>query len=276
MTTNPLSGFYRTPSVYIKLPSNGKYWPNDSIHIPPNGELPIRPMSGKDDILLKNADGLMNGATTVGVIESCVPNIKNAWDTPMIDLEAILIAIRQASYGQTMSFTTKCSECGEFHDYEVDLGTVRDSIQIPNYSEPLVLNDLMIYVRPSSYKMSNETNQEKFIQQRTLQSIQGSNITEEDKIEKFKETLKELTSTTVAKIAEFLEFIITPDGEKVSDPEFIREFVDNADQKTFNAIRNYITKMNAEYKIEPVTTICTKCGHEEKKAFQFDPSNFFG
>ena len=65
MTTNPLSGFYRTPSVYIKLPSNGKYWPNDSIHIPPNGELPIRPMSGKDDILLKNADGLMNGATTV-------------------------------------------------------------------------------------------------------------------------------------------------------------------------------------------------------------------
>lgn len=274
--TNPLSNYYRTAGVHIKLPSEGKYWAEGSIQMPPNGELPVLPMNGRDDLSLRNADGLMNGSTTVDVIQSCLPNVKDAWAMPMIDVDAILIAIRQASYGQNMAFTTKCSKCGEFHDYEIDLGTIRDTIHIPDYSQPLMLNDLLISIKPASYAMSNASNQEKYAHQRAIQAIQDSTGTEEEKIAKFKETLTELTADTVAKVAAFVEYIITPTGEKVTDIEFIKEFVANADQKTFNTLRTFITEKNGEYKIDPVTTICTECGHEEKKAFQFDPSNFFG
>lgn len=276
MSDNPLSKYYRTPSVYIKLPSHGKYWPDGSLDLPPNGEIPVLPMNGKDDIALRNADGLMNGTTTVDIIQSCCPNIKDAWKMPMIDLDSVLIAIRQASYGQTMSFTSKCSKCGEFHDYEIDLGLVRDTIKLPNYEESLMVNDLMIVAKPATYKLNNEVNQEKFDQQRALRAIQDAGLTDEQRIEKFKEAVSELTAKAVGRLASFIDYIITPDGTKVVDEHFIQEFISNADQKTFNIVKDFITKMNGSYGIEPILTKCDKCGNEEKRTFQFDPSNFFG
>lgn len=276
MTTNPLAGYYRSPGVYIKLPSDGKYWEPGSLDLPPNGEIPVLPMSGRDDIALKNADGLMNGSTTVSVIQSCIPSIKNAWAMPMIDIDAIMIAIRQTSYGQNMSFSTKCTKCGEFHDYEIDLSTIRDTIHLPDYTKPLIINDLMITFKPTTYLNNNSTNMEKFAQQQVIKSLQDSKQSEEEKIRLFKEALADMTALTVNNLASFIESIITPDGTKVTDKDFIREFIDNADQHTFNTLKDAITAKNSEYHIDPVKTVCTNCGHEDTRAFQFDPSNFFG
>ena len=42
--------------------------------------------------MMKTPDALVNGETTVEVIQSCMPNIKDAWKIPVIDLDVILIA----------------------------------------------------------------------------------------------------------------------------------------------------------------------------------------
>ena len=274
MTDTPLSKFYRQPAIHIHLPSGGKYWKEGSLKLSANLEYPVLPMNGKDDLAMRNADGLMNGASTVSMLQSCFPNIKNAWDAPSIDMDTMLIAVRIATYGGVMSFDTKCAKCNEDLSYEADLMNIKDSIELPNYDQPVTVNDLMIWFRPNTYKEANDANQENYIQQRTLLAMQSSQFTEEEKIAKFKEAVAELTANTVAKVANFIDYIITPDGEKVTDRQQITEFVENADQKTFTGISSALAELNAQYKIPTIKIKCN-CGHEDERNFQFDPSSFF-
>ena len=99
---NPLQRFMRQPSIYIKLPSNGVFWAQGAVEMPVSGEIPVLPMSTTDEITLNTPDALMNGVGVVDMIHSCCPNIKNAWEIPVTDLDIILIAIRIASYGEKM------------------------------------------------------------------------------------------------------------------------------------------------------------------------------
>ena len=102
---NPLSSFYRAPKSYTGLPSQGKYYTDDIVEMPDNGELPIYPMTAKDEMMFKTPDALLNGEATVQVIQSCIPQIKNAWAMPSIDCDAALIAIRMATYGERNYWT---------------------------------------------------------------------------------------------------------------------------------------------------------------------------
>ena len=103
---NPLAKHFRQPVIYLKLPSGGAYWPDGSIDLPLNNEIPVLAMSTKDEIVLKTPDALLNGQGVVNVIQSCCPNIKDAWKMPSVDVDATIIAIRIASYGNQMDFTT--------------------------------------------------------------------------------------------------------------------------------------------------------------------------
>ena len=117
--TNPLSAYFRQPSLYIQLPSGGNYWPEGSIQIPVTGELAVLSMTAADEILLKTPDALFNGEATVNLIQNCVPAIQDAWQTPMLDLETILIAIRIASVSESLSIETQCPKCSETSDFDL-------------------------------------------------------------------------------------------------------------------------------------------------------------
>jgi hypothetical protein len=112
--SNPLSAYFRKPAIYVTLPSGGKFNTPEEIDIPGgSGEIPIYPMTAKDEILMRTPDSLMNGATTVDVIQSCVPNIKNAWKLCALDVDLILTSIRIATYGETTEIKGVCPKCNE-------------------------------------------------------------------------------------------------------------------------------------------------------------------
>ena len=100
---NPLKKYYRQPKQYIKLPSGYKFYPEGAINVSESGEIAVYPMTAKDELLFKTPDALLNGEATVSVIQSCAPAIKNAWAMPSIDCDAALIAIRMATYGESMT-----------------------------------------------------------------------------------------------------------------------------------------------------------------------------
>ena len=100
---NPLSMFMRQPKIYIRLPSGGEFWPEGSLEATETGEYPVYSMTAKDELILKVPDALMNGQAIVDVIQNCIPNVKNAWHAPNIDLDVLLIAIRIATYGEMMT-----------------------------------------------------------------------------------------------------------------------------------------------------------------------------
>ena len=103
--TNPLGKYYRQPQIYIKLPSRAKYYSADVFTPTETGEIPILPMTAKDELAFKTPDAMMTGQATVDVIQSCAPNIKNAWKMVNYDTDTILLAIRIATYGETMDIT---------------------------------------------------------------------------------------------------------------------------------------------------------------------------
>ena len=119
-STNPLAKHFRQPQLYLKLPSQGKWYPQGSIDMPVTGELPVYPMTAKDELILQTPDALLNGQSTVEVIQSCVPSIKDAWKMPSIDLDAVLIAIRQATYGPGMDFFSVCPHCQRKNENTVE------------------------------------------------------------------------------------------------------------------------------------------------------------
>ena len=143
---NPLARHFRQPVLYIKLPSQGHFWPDGSLDQSVTGEIPILAMTTKDEIVLRTPDALLNGQGVIDVIQSCCPTIKDAWNMPSIDVDSLIIAIRMASYGNQMDFGATCPHCNTTSDYAVDLSVVLASMETPNYNKPVEINKLKIKI----------------------------------------------------------------------------------------------------------------------------------
>ena len=96
--SNPLINAYRKPTLYINLPSGGKYY-NPAPKLSVDKELAVYAMTARDELITKTPDALFNGEASVSLIESCCPDIPNPRQIPVNDLMVIMLAIRQASYG---------------------------------------------------------------------------------------------------------------------------------------------------------------------------------
>jgi hypothetical protein len=90
---NPLKSFFRKPGIWIKLPSQGNYYTTKPADLNDMGEIPVYPMTAKDELMLKNADALLNGTAITGLIKSCAPSIVDPENMPAVDLDTLLVAI---------------------------------------------------------------------------------------------------------------------------------------------------------------------------------------
>lgn len=272
---NPLSQYFRQPAIYIKLPSQGSYYPNGTLEMPPNGELPVLPMTAIDEITYRTPDALFSGQAVINVIQSCVPAIKNAWDIPSIDIDTILVAIRIASYGHEMSFSTTCPKCKHVEDYSADLRSVLDQMKTPNYTDPIKQGDIEIYFRPMTYKNLSDNNKIQFEEQRIFQAMPDGQEVDAEKLTAMSEALQRMTEMTVTALSQSILTIKTPSA-MVTEQEYISEFMKNCDSKLFNLIQNYVIEHKSEAEIQPITILCNECQNEYKQSITLDMSNFFG
>jgi hypothetical protein len=249
---NPLVGYMRQPKIYIRLPSNGNFWPAKSINIPESGEFPVFSMTARDELIFKTPDALMNGQSIVDVIQSCIPDIKNAWDCPTIDLDTILIAIRLATYGEKMAFSHKIPVIDEEVDYEIDLRMLLDQQQNNLWLEqvPITL-DFIIYVRPLTYKHLTQTSIKSFETARIMNIVNDESVSDEKKIELFNTSFTNLTKATIDLMTESIYKIETPEGE-VTDRKFIAEYVANADKDIFTQVQNHLTELKKNNDLKPL------------------------
>jgi hypothetical protein len=272
--SNPLSQYFRQPSIYIKLPSQGQNYPAGTLVIPANGELPVYPMTAIDEITYRTPDALFNGQATVNVIQSCVPNIKDAWAVPSIDLDTILIAIRIASYGHDMEFATTCPACQDTTERSIDLRTMLDALRAPDYAAHVSHGDLSIYFRPLSYKNLNDNSALQYEQQKLLQVIPDSTISEADKMTALTQAFKSLTEITIRSLAISITAIKTPQA-LVSEPAHIEEFLKNCERDLFNQIRDHVLQLREQSELQPLKLECTACNHQYEQALTLDMASFF-
>ena len=273
-TTNPLKQYFRQPAIYARLPSQGKFWPTGTLTMPPNNELPVYPMTAVDEITTRTPDALFNGSAVIKIFESCVPCIQDAWSTPAIDVDTLLVAVRIATYGHNMDVNTKCPNCGTENEYQVDLRTVLENIKLPDYESSLDIGGLKFFFRPLSYLQLNENNQSQFEDQKAMQTIGESDINDKEKLAKLGESFLRITALTIKSIAQSISAIRTPDAV-VTEEDHIMEFLQNCERQTFNAIRDHAIKLKQQTETEPLKITCNECGTNFDQPFTLDMSNFF-
>ena len=271
---NPLFKHFRQPAIYLKLPGQGRFWPDDAIDMPVTGELPVYPMTVKDEITIKTPDALMNGLGVVEVIQSCCPNIKNAWKVPTSDLDAILIAIRLASYGPEMDIDTTCPKCNETNANVIDLTVLLDNLRMPEYL-PTSIEGLTFNFKPQAFETINNTNLIVFEQRRLLDTITNSDLPDEEKTKQFNSIFPKLTEMNILALVYCIDSIITDDGKEVNEFKYIKEFIENCDRKVYNEIKTTIEAIAQSNKPEALTITCTDCNETYKSELNFDNANFF-
>jgi len=275
-TANPLKQFFRQPAIYLRLPSLGQYWDSNAINLPTNSELPVFPMTAIDEITYRTPDALFNGQAVVNVIQSCIPDIRDAWKTPGADLNAILVAIRIASYGHDMDMTVKCPSCETESDFTVDLRLMLDRLKCANYAGVFKQGDLEITFTPISYQHQNQINVNQFEQQRKIQQIQMSeDLTDEQKIEQLNATLQQITALTIETLKYSIASIRSPQS-LVTEPEFIQEFLVNCDRKFYTQIRDHIIDLRQQSEIDNIEVVCPECSHKWPQTLTLDQAAFFG
>jgi hypothetical protein len=272
---NPLRAHFRQPAIYLKLPSQGQFW-ETGLDLPDSGEIPVYPMTARDEILLKTPDALLNGQGVVDVIQSCCPNIINAWEMPSIDVDTVLVGIRIASYGNHMSIDTKCPHCETENNFEVDLNGYIDSITVPNYNQKIEHDKIRIKIRPQNYASVNETSKIQYEQQRVLENITADGNEDLNKAAEYKKHIARLVDLNAKLLVDNTEYIeITNTGTVVSEPEYIKEFYFNCDADVCKELQNKITEVNREGAIKPQTGTCSNCNKTYDVALTFDYSSFF-
>lgn len=280
LAPNPLQKYFRQPKIYIQLPSKGKYYPADSIDIPENGQFPVYPMTARDEIMMKTPDALVNGETTVQVIQSCMPNIKNAWHVPNIDLDTILVAIRIASYGETMEVGINVPVTNEEKTYDLNLVQMLDSMSNLDYNDMVSVDDLVVHIKPLTYRDFTETSMKTFEEQKIFNVLNNDEISAEEKLKKFNTSFRKLTDLTILTLEKSVQKI-SGDGFEVINPDHIREFVNNADKGVFKKIIDHIEQQKDKFSIKPIKVTSSpediELGVPEtyEVPFSFDPSVFF-
>ena len=240
----------------------------------PNNEYPVLPMTAIDEITYRTPDSLFNGEAVVSVIKSCMPNVLDAWAAPSVDVNALLIAIRIASYGHDLEVGTTCPKCGTAADYTLDLRTVLDQVTMPDYSTTLTHGDLSIIFKPMDYRTQHEINMQQFEQQRLIQVIPNSDLPDDEKIQRLNEAVQKITELTVTTIQHSIAAIRTPQA-MVTELEFIAEFLTQCDRKIFNAIKEQVIKLRQQTDIKPMFIKCDNCGHEYEQPLTLDMASFF-
>ena len=278
---NPLNKYFRHPAIYVSLPSGTNYPPH-VITPSQTGELGVMPMTAKDEIRFKTPDALMNGQGVVDVIQSCVPDIKDAWHIKSYDLDTILIAIRIATYGETMEINFTVPKANETVAHTINLPAILDQLKATKVDSDITLDDgLKITVRPLTYKDMTSTSLQTFQQQKMYMAIQDSKLPDEDKAKRFNEAFKTLTELNASIILKNIAKVTMPDGTEISDPAHIKEFVENANAVLVKEIEGKLTAIRNQGAVKPLKMKATE--DQIKKGaptsyevpVTFDTSNFF-
>jgi hypothetical protein len=249
--------------------------------MPETGELPVFAMTAKDELIIKTPDALLNGQATVDVIKSCMPDIKEPWKMPSVDLDACLVAIRIATYGEKLEITTKVPNIGEDRMFEVDLRKILNDLVTPDYENTLTINDINVVLRPLSYREFTDSNLKTFEEQRIFSLVNDDTMDDSVKLAKFNKSFKKLTDLTVSMMSKSIASLTIGDTV-VTSQEHIAEFIDNVDKEFFKDITDHLEQQRKKFAIEPIKVqspdedIAAGAPETWEVPITFDQSNFFG
>jgi len=282
---NPLAGHFRTPKLYTDLPSGSQYY-NDDVIDTSLGEHAVYSMTAKDELIMKNPDALLNGDAVIQVIESCIPSVKDASKLFSNDIDALLVAVQGATFGDDITVTANCDKCQKevSHILSVE-GVLTTMTSLKDSYEFSTNSGLLIQLQPFSYRSAIKAGIANFRSTRSLQSIAG--IEDEiERIQAFNENFTELAQLNFDLLVDSIKVISLKDEDdnkiEVTDYLQIREFMENCDREVGAQIETFVAEIGSIGINKKMELSCEEedCQTEEgpyvfESEVNFNPVNFF-
>src|SRR6056300_1737814 len=152
-----LKDFYRNKEIYIKLPTEGK-WYTSNINLNNENEIGVMPMSFKDEMLLSIPDSVYNGESLFEILQSILPDMENPYEILMPDVDVVILASKINSNDGEMEVEAACTHCNHTEQYTVKIVNIINQIKVINPIELELNNGLVVSFRPNSLR-SVTTNQ---------------------------------------------------------------------------------------------------------------------
>ena len=277
MTNNPLIQAYRKPALYITLPSGGKFYtskPKMSI----DGELAVYPMTARDELITKTPDALFNGEATNALIRSCCPDIEDPDQVPVNDLLTILIAIRQASYGDSIEVDVQCPECDYLNQMAFDANRIMSGAKSSEDVDNVVTlsNEFRVALKPYSLRDRTLLQIQQVKQTKMVQAMADQSLTDEQQTEMFGRTFVEIADLTVQLITNCITEVVMPGAdESITDNEVIKEWLQQVTRADYDLIRNKVEELSDSGINQQFKVTCQDCNHTWDSTVDLDIANFF-
>ncbi len=270
---NPLQKYYRQPKLYISLPSKGLYYAQGGL----TGDwsnVPVFAMTGMDEIIYKTPDALYSGEATKQVIESCIPYIKDGFAVPSIDIDALVLAIRIATFGENLNVDKICEHCEAENTYEIPLTRILDYFNAQKYDNILPINDeITVKIRPLTYFELNHYSIENFKLQKKMAQLEQ--VSEEERQKIVDEIYKNLSDLQVDLFLTSIESVRIPDSE-ITDKAIIHDWLINSDRELFAQVKTKLEQNRDVWNVPSQNVQCGSCQQHSKVEITLDQSIFFG
>ncbi len=272
-----LSKYYRAPKLYVRIPSQGAF--NPEMEQSMSGELAIMAMTGRDEVLTKNPDALLNGEAVTSVIKSCVPGIGDPKNIPITDIDTLLIAIKIASSGDEHEVTAKCPSCKTDNRVSVNMRNLLATAKMLE-SEYVVSLDtgIKVYIKPYTYTMQTEAALSAFNETKAIQNLaKESNDISADAMSVYNKSFNKMADMSVSLLARSIVKIVTPDGDEETHANEIFAFLQNIDSKAAKQIDEKLAEVNALDIDKRISLICQNesCKKEWETTLDINPTDFF-
>jgi len=273
---NPLKQYFRKPGIWIKLPSQGNFYKGKLIDFNDMGEIPVYPMTAKDELLLKNADALLNGTAVYNLIKSCVPSITEPTAMPAIDLDAILVAIKRCTYGENIDISTDCPSCQTKNEVTVNLNHVISNIKVLETLSPIDFDSgIKVFIKPVKVSDLLSLNWVQFEQIRNIQIAEQNNTDETTKVNLLQQSYQILTEKNLEIVSGCIDTVLLPDSVAVTDHENIREWINDLSKPEFAKIENAIMVTSSMGVDKEFSVTCKNCNTDFKSSLDLNPTTFF-
>ena len=278
MSDNPLKSYVRTPKLQVLLPSRGK-WGDTETASKITGEIPVYPMTSKDEVMIKNPDALLNGESVASVLRSCT-GIENVYDLTNNDVEFLLVAIRYATSGNEMEIDAVCPKDQHVNRVAVDLERILDSVEeMEKTYQTRLENGLKVNLKPMSFKNAQRLSLNAFQEATTLQTINDAKLPQTERIKVFNKSFEAIADLAVETMIDAIVSVVVPEGDEektVTDKKFIGEWVKGMSSAEAKKIQEKLDEMNKEGFDHSYNVVCEECGTKFKTSIEFNVSNFFG
>lgn len=273
---NPLQNYYRHKDIYVKLPTAGK-WLENPPKLTDDGEIGVRPMSMKDELLLTIPDALYNGQAIFELVQSVCPDIADPYELSLPDADVILLASRASSYDKKFPVEARCPKCETTHMYDVDLQVVLGKVHLIAEQTEIEVDDLIVELRPNTLAAVNANNIKTGELAKMLGNMREGEDIDQSLKEQYSENMQQIAAANIVLIADAIVKVTMPDGQQVTDLQHIIDWISNSNRKTVTALQKAQTLMNINGIPKQFAFQCAseECENEFETVVEFNPSFFF-